>query len=133
MVMMTLFVVSANAQKYYRSTGDRVIVRSGPGKNYRQIKDEGWLQPVYLGKGEIVSFEGAKRNGFVKIGSMSLKMFWTGWASAQYLTPAVKCQACNGRGTTGRVCPECNGEGLAYCCNYTGRELCNQCGGIGWK
>ena len=42
-----------------------------------------------------------------------------------------KCRACNGTGFSNRVCPECNGVGLHYCCQYTGKAICNVCGGSG--
>lgn len=41
-----------------------------------------------------------------------------------------KCQACNGTGYSNKVCTMCNGAGL-YCCNYTGKEFCDVCGGSG--
>lgn len=134
-VMMTAMTMCA--QKYYVCTGSNVNVRTGPGKNYSVMYGAGGAHctegRVQLGKGELVYNEGVKRNGFIKVSSPYAWMCYeNGWVSAQYLKPATRCSRCKGRGTTGRVCPECHGEGYAYCCAYTGKELCPKCGYLGY-
>lgn len=134
-VMMTAMTICA--QKYYISTGTNVNVRTGPGKNYSVMNGMGGVHctsgKIQLGKGELVFNEGVKRNGFIKVSSTGPYPCWEdGWVSAQYLKPATLCNRCKGKGTTGRVCPECGGQGYAYCCNYTGKELCEKCWGLGY-
>lgn len=51
-------------------------------------------------------------------------------ASLKVTQKNSKCQACNGTGYSNKVCTMCNGAGL-YCCNYTGKEFCDVCGGSG--
>ena len=140
-LLMMMLLISATmtmcAQKYYKCTGNNVNVRTGPGKNYAVMYGAGGAKcmegRVQLFKGELVFNEGVKRNGFIKVSASGPTLCWEeGWVSAQYLKPATRCSRCNGRGTTGRVCPECNGDGYYYCCGYTGKEPCPKCGIIGY-
>lgn len=41
------------------------------------------------------------------------------------------CPMCGGEGYLDEPCHECGGEGLHYCCNFTGKELCPKCYGSG--
>ena len=127
----------AQREIYYRCTGDYVNVRKGPGTKYGKVITGGAKcpnGPAQLFKGQIVVGDGVKRNGFIHIDYfVPTPCIDSGWVSAKYLVPATKCGSCRGSGTTGRVCPTCNGEGYGYCCNYSGKELCEKCGGIGYR
>ena len=133
--MLLLFVGTAEsyAQKAYRVTGNNVIVRKGPGTKYGVVKNIGGT--VQLWKGYIVKSDKAPKNGFVHFvyEGAGAGEACDGWVSMKFLKPATKCSACNGRGNTGRKCSACNGEGGRVCCNYTGMELCEKCGGEGYK
>ena len=134
---LTLGTMAASAQTHYRVTGNNVNMRKGPGTNYPRgaavpgRQGIGYDTPFVLDKGQIVTYEGKRKNGFVYVSEITTMA--EGWVSAKFLTPATKCTACKGRGNTGRVCPTCHGEGYGYCCNYTGKQLCSRCGGVGYK
>lgn len=138
-ITLVMFAVGAYSQQttYYKSTGTNVNVRKGPGTNYAVVQLSGGARcgtgKAQLGKGEMVISDGKQRNGFIHVFTAYPALCWEeGWVSAKFLTKAIKCESCNGEGNTGRVCPNCNGEGFG-CCNYTGKELCDDCGGIGYK
>ncbi len=139
MIVLMLTAVGAYSQKqvYYRSTGDNVNIRKGPGKNYSVMSLNGGAHcgagKAQLYKGDIVVSNGRQRNGFIYVAPAGEPCWEDGWVSAQFLTRASKCAACNGRGNTGRICPACNGSGVYVCCRYTGMELCERCWGIGYR
>ena len=78
--------VLAESQGYrtaYKVTGDRVIYRSGPGKQYGQVRDLGG-RPVYFNKGDILlPGNGGVRNGFRNVGIPNDEL--DGWVSVKYL------------------------------------------------
>ena len=135
-IILLLFGVSTavsygQTTKWYRVTGNNVNVRTGPGKNYK-IEDDGnnCGRKLQLFKGQVVS-GGEKKNGFMYVEFQGQYMYG-GWVSAQFLTPAKVCAKCKGKGGFGK-CKVCNGEGFRICCNYTGKNLCESCGGCGYK
>ena len=142
LILFSLFVLVSidcfSQDVYYRCTGNNVNVRRGPGTNYGKMNSSGGMKcpmgAIQLFKGDIVLGYNISRNGFIKICNILPHpcMEDEGWVSAQYLVRATRCSSCRGTGNTGRVCPECGGEGFGYCCNYTGKELCDKCGGIGF-
>ena len=145
-LLLLLFVLSAfvaNAQVFYKCTGDYVNVRTGPGKNYKVVIDEVYSigDKVQLMKGLIVKSSGKARNGFVPISYL----YWNGWASAQYLKPLVhKCRQCNGKGYFNMACKEWGGAPSEHprACecqscwwhngNCGGQQHCNACDGVGY-
>ena len=132
------FAADAQCVQYcLKSTGQNVNVRVGPGKNYRVVNGSGaygFEGKVQLEKGQYVGTDGVKRNGFTHVYYIGWYNAWEdGWVASQYLAPTTKCRACNGRGFLNRKCPECHGEGYHYCCNYTGKAVCNVCSGVGYK
>lgn len=133
--------MSMDAQTYYRCTGNRVNVRSGPGKNYAVLVCEyqGMNEPQQLMKGHVVKYLGKKQNGFMYVED-TIDWHWSsfgiGWVSSQFLTPATKCTSCNGRGRFNRKCPECHGQGCpmynAGSCD-NGYVRCEKCSGAGYR
>lgn len=121
------------APGYYKSTGDRVRVRTAPNLNSGivQYTYDGYGN-VYLDKGDCVKTKGEVENGFVKV--YCCKAFWDeGWVAEQFLTPATKCKKCDGKGCLNKPCGDCGGEGCDFCCDYDGKEICVSCGGVGYK
>ena len=72
--------------KAYRVTGDRVIVRKGPGKQYGQVQSCG--RPYYVNKGDIMlpGYKGVK-NGYRYVYEPGTEDDQNryGWVSTQYL------------------------------------------------
>lgn len=136
---MVLFTtLSVNAQKMFVCTGNNVIVRTGPGKNYKAVNGVGGAHctsgRILLAKGEHVLNGKVMKNGYVKVSCADPSLCWDeGWVASQYLKAATPCSRCHGKGTTGRKCPECHGEGAWVCCYYTGVEFCPKCGGVGYN
>ena len=145
-LLLLIFVLSAfvaNAQVFYRCTGDYVNVRTGPGKNYRVVIDDAYSpgDKVQLMKDIIVKSHGKARNGFVPISWM----YWDGWVSAQYLKPLTHtCSRCNGKGYFNRVCRDFDGAALQHpracscqSCGWHGgnchyKQHCSACDGVGY-
>lgn len=134
-------VTSIEAQTFYRCTGDKVNVRSGPGKRYKVLicEYQGMNEPQQLMKGHVVKYLGKRQNGFMYVED-AINYHWMtfgqGWVSAQYFVPAIKCKSCNGKGTFNRKCPECGGDGcpmynVASCDN--GYVRCDKCAGAGYR
>lgn len=133
--------ISVEAQTYYRCTGDKVNVRSGPGKKYSVLRCEyqGMNEPQQMMKGHVVKYLGKKRNGFMYVED-AVDYLWTafgkGWVSAQYLKPASKCTSCKGKGRLNKKCPECGGQGCPMYnvsnCDY-GYVRCQKCAGTGYR
>lgn len=70
----------------YKVTGDRVILRSGPGKQYAQKRDYNG-HGVYFYKGDIL-LPGPKavRNGYRQVYvPNSDEQYYSGWVAVQYL------------------------------------------------
>ena len=121
MCMMLFAVLAANAQKQgYISTGQNVNVRTGPSKKYPLAKDDFGEEPCQLDKGQLVTYLGKAKNGFlyVEVSSMITEFHCKGWVSAQYLRPVKICPACNGEGYTdiegfceGKECRRCKTKG----------------------
>lgn len=42
-----------------------------------------------------------------------------------------KCKTCGGKGHLNKPCPICDGLGARVCCMYTGKAVCQTCGGSG--
>lgn len=146
MIMKKLIVLFAfvmlsigmQAQTYYRCTGDNVNVRLSPNLKSRCVQLSGGahcgMGNARLYKGAIVKSTGKVRNGFMYVMETGPDFCWEyGWVSTKYLVKAMKCASCRGTGTTGRRCPECNGQGVYACCLYTGKELCPKCWGKGYR
>lgn len=119
-IMLIFAVISVNAQeKGFVCTGDNVNVRTGPGKNYA-VYDSDTDHKRQLSKGDVVSYCGKKKNGFILIRELG----WgvderDGWVSAQYLRPVTLCPQCDGTKdeNIGEIdielitCRKCNGKG----------------------
>lgn len=69
----------------YMVTGNRVILRSGPGKQYPQVRDYDG-RGVYFNKGAIM-LPGPKgvRNGYRQVYEPNSDECYTGWIAVQYL------------------------------------------------
>lgn len=129
--LMSCIFMLGQKPTYYRVSANNVVVRTGPGKNYKAVLDP-WDQPCKLQKNIVVGSNGKIRNGYLFVEDPSSLNNWgEGWIPLQYVKKAMKCPICRGTGNTGRVCPECNGEGTPYCCSSTGKELCSKCSGVG--
>lgn len=123
----------AFSQTVYKVVVNSVVVRTGPGKNYKAVDDPGDGSACKLTKGTMVESDGKVRNGFLHVLDPYPRYNWgEGWIPLQYVKKATKCPVCKGKGTTGRVCPSCNGEGYGGCCAYSGKELCPKCGFLGY-
>lgn len=137
--LMLTFSAATYAQKvYYKCTGDNVRVRMQPSTSAKlvQYNDVEIVEPgpVYLQTGDFVTSKGVKRNGFVQVYYHGESNLWNvGWVSEKYLKLAKQCTKCKGQGHLGGVCPDCKGEGDEYCCNWTGKKLCPECYGVGYK
>ena len=138
---------SAFAQTLYVCIGNNVPLRMGPGANYKAIVSTGGMhnpyqedKVFYLQKGGVLKYDGAQKNGFVKVFLMEDLPYFigpndeinVGWVPAKSLKRVVTCTACKGTGRKG-TCPECHGEGMGYCCSYTGLGVCKACNGKGYK
>ncbi len=130
-----------DAQSYYRCTSNNVDVRSGPGMKYAVVLCEyqGMSEPICISKGYVVKFLGKKQNGFMYVEDTNdwhWSSFDKGWVPAKFLTPAIKCKSCNGKGHLNKKCPECNGQG---CSMMEGAECddgyvrCKKCSGAGYR
>jgi hypothetical protein len=140
LLLFTLLLTLAGAsyaQVYYRCTGQNVRVRTAPSLKSGIVQYSGAYGsegPVMLNKGEIVCSLGVQRNGFAKVAHVSSYNLWDeGWVSLQYLVRAQRCSNCGGKGYFNQRCPECNGDGAHWCCDFTGKKQCSQCHGIGYK
>ena len=127
LLLFTLLLTLAGAsyaQVHYKCTGQNVRVRTAPSLKSGIVQYSGAYGsggPVMLDKGEIVRSLGVQRNGFAKVAHISSYNLWEeGWVSLQYLVRAQRC-------------PECNGDGAHWCCDFTGKKQCSQCHGIGYK
>lgn len=70
--------------RHYTVTGNRVILRSGPGKNYRQVHT--MAGPVYFYKGDWVFPTGKAKNGYMPIvAGLEGHGDVSGWISVQYI------------------------------------------------
>ena len=135
------FSLAGVSQTVYRSTGDHVYVRTGPGKNYGHVEFTGAYGSeghAYLLKGALVKARGAAKNGFLPVKEYDLfSSFWgEGWVSTKYLVKAKRCPDCKGQGIFDAPCPECiNDEFSAHSCACfgSGKYHCPTCQGYGWK
>lgn len=92
-ILGILFATNTFAQdKLYASTGDYVNVRIGPGKQYNVMtanpRNNCGISKIQLDKGEVVTYLGVKKNGFMKV--QSDDKCWknsVGWVSEKYLIP----------------------------------------------
>lgn len=136
--------VGANAQNvHYRVTGDRVIARTGPGKQYKQATYSNQAfdgRPAYLYKEDVMEGAGEVRNGYMKVvycdcnGGEENTSFDDdyAWVSVQYLKKMAPCPNCKGKGFFDRTCPDCKGEAYTACsCHGAGKAVCRKCWGIG--
>ena len=138
---------SAFAQVMYVCIANKAAIYMGPSVNYEMaISGGGMHNPfmaddvVYLEKGDVVRQEATPRNGFVKVRLMCDLPYFigpnddpnVGWVHVKNLKRVVTCTACKGTGRRG-ICPECHGEGMGYCCSYTGLGICKTCNGRGYK
>ena len=119
----------------------------GPGTNYDIIVSDGGIrnrymqdETFYLQKGDVLKYEGAQKNGFIKVlYNYEIPCFTgpnyetnVGWVSAKYLKRVTTCTACKGTGRKG-TCPTCKGVGWGNCCYYTGMGVCRTCSGKGYR
>ena len=151
LMFMVLFAsMTANAQVFYKCTGDNVNVRTGPGKNYKNVINQGFETRCQLFKDNIVRYAGKKSNGFVYVMFSNCGMTGAscypdyGWVSSQYLKPMThKCRVCNGKGYFNRPCGEfglppeehpsaCPCSGVCLNDGCKGKQHCRQCGGVGY-
>ena len=99
MMLLVMATMGVNAQVYV-CTGDNVLVRKGPGKNYPV--NEGftnWYQTKKrygrLCKGDIVALASERKNGYIRVYNLGGGNgdYNLGWVSAQYLKRACnKCE-----------------------------------------
>ena len=138
-LLFTLTVPSiSSAQRYYRCVVDSVAVRVAGGER----ADTFYVATPYydcepgfvmLRRGNIVWSKGATEKGFTKIYNPVNTLCWDeGWVKPEVLSPATLCPACKGKGTTGELCTECDGQGDWPCCHFKGELLCKRCGGAGY-
>ena len=138
-VLLFTFSAATYAQTvYYKSTSDKVCVRTAPSLKSTQVQyaDDGEYEgPVYLYKGDCVKCKGEVKNGFAKVYCMNARETWEyGWVSMQFLAKAVKCGKCGGKGHLNQPCMECEGYGCCCCAPGTdGKQVCTTCGGYGYK
>jgi hypothetical protein len=150
-LMLMCANVVANAQTYYESTGDNVNVRSGPGKNYRVILNDGFETKCQLFKGNAVQYAGKVKNGFTYVKFLNCGMTGAscypdyGWVSSKYLKKLTKkCNVCKGKGFFNRPCTDSEGSpdshfGACMCtaryCLHNGcvgKQHCHNCDGLGY-
>ncbi|QFQ12742.1 SH3 domain-containing protein [Pseudoprevotella muciniphila] len=132
-----------NAQKvtYYRVTADRLNVRTGPGTNYRVVKDWGEGMLDFFQKGTVVCTKFAPKKGFVKVRFAYAHDDLSedgeiGWVSLKYLTPAKNALHVKEKDTQESFAifcngEECDGELAIFCIN--GYMPCKNCEGAGYK
>lgn len=152
LAMTLLFLaVIANAQTIYRCTGDNVNVRTGPGKNYAVMMNDGFQMKCQLFKDSRVRYAGKQRNGFTYVKFLNCGMTGAscypdyGWVATQYLKPMTRrCPECKGKGYFNRPCkdfPEilpddhpsaCPCSGACLHDNCRGKQHCHKCGGLGY-
>ena len=89
--LLAFVAIGANAQSAFRCNANNVSVKNGPGSKYRRVLSWGEM-PVILSKGDIVYFDGVRRNGYVKISDSSPRQpGWEGgWALAKFFVPMKK-------------------------------------------
>ena len=75
-------VQSEGMRTAYMVTGNRVIVRSGPGKQYSQRYVDG--HPFYVNKGDILG-GGKVKNGYREVYVFNGNPDEYGWVAVQYL------------------------------------------------
>lgn len=133
--LLAFVAIGANAQSAFRCNANNVSVKNGPGSKYRRVLSWGEM-PVILSKGDIVYFDGVRRNGYVKISDSSPRQpGWEGgWALAKFFVPMKKCSVCKGTGYLNKPCP--HGDPIYGCmaaceCHGTGSQICKKCDGIG--
>ncbi len=152
MFMVLFATMTANAQVFYKCTGDNVNVRTGPGKNYKNVINQGFETRCQLFKDNIVRYAGKKSNGFVYVMFSNCGMTGAscypdyGWVSAQYLRQLTKrCPVCRGRGWFNRPCTSyegdpddhpgacmCRGRYCLHNADCEGKQHCENCGGVGF-
>ena len=134
---LAFVAMGASAQGAFRCNANNVSVKIGPGSKYRRVLSWG-VTPVILNKGDIVYFDGVRRNGYVKISdSAPRQLGWEGgWALAKFFVPMKKCSVCKGNRYLNKPCPHgdpVSGIHLAVCeCHGTGQKLCKKCEGFGY-
>ena len=154
MIMMMAFltmVAIADAQTVYHCTGDNVNVRTGPGKNYAVMMNEGFRTKCQLFKDSYVRYAGKQKNGFTYVKFLNCGMTAAscypdyGWVSSQYLKAMTRrCPSCGGKGYFNRPCTEypdfepgdhptaCQCSGACLHDNCRGKQHCHRCGGLGF-
>lgn len=148
--VLLMSAVYAEAQTFYYVTGDNVNVRTGPGKNYQNVMNDGFQMRCQLFKESKVKFAGKRRNGFTYVKFLNCGMTGAscypdyGWVSSQFLKPMThKCRVCNGKGYFNRPCREfdlppeqhpsaCPCSGVCLNDGCKGKQHCRQCGGVGY-
>ena len=119
--MMLFAVIAANAQnrRGFVSTGDNVNVRKGPSMKYAVVQGDGGKLQLF--KGEVVAYNGKKKNGFCHIHVTRVEpgtayFVYDGWVSAKYLRAVTVCSECDGTGLVGEIeemkgCKKCHEKG----------------------
>lgn len=88
---------------------------------------------VFINKGFVIMSKDVSEGRFTKIYNRYDNLCWDeGWIPSTCLSPATKCPQCKGKGTTGRRCDKCQGDGAWACCQFKGLEVCGRCKGIGY-
>lgn len=139
-LVIILFCITAycKGQKYYRCNSDSIAVLVEPGEKkdtffvatpYYDCQ-EGY---VFINKGFVFMSKDVSEDGYTKIYNCYNTLCWDeGWIPSSCLSPAQKCQQCKGKGTTGKKCEICNGDGNWECCQFKGSEVCDRCKGVGY-
>ena len=137
-IMMFSIVSSFYSQNYYRCNTDSIAVLVAPGEGCDTFFiatpyyncEEG---PVFISKGFVFMSKDVSEEGYTKIYNHFNTLCWDeGWIPSTCLSPALKCPQCKGKGTMGKKCAKCNGDGDWDCCQYKGLEICDKCKGIGY-
>ncbi len=142
--------IYAQREVWYRCNANKIIARQQPNSRaaYAPYSVQGYEQdyPITIRRGEIVSCDGRKRNGYLHITALGNNVdagennYWIqdGWVPAKYFTPAKRCNACRGTGHSKRICPECGGDGCPtvlggeFTC-INGYVYCKYCSGNGYR
>ena len=145
LLLVVMATMSVDAQEYYRSTGNNVNIRKGPGKTYA-IEESGAFSLPYVGRGEkakllkgdMVKYLGKKKNGYMFVEVIGCApdgylVYNEGWVYGKYITNDTLCPECNGKGQFEGKCQNEYHKEIEYINGfYCPSCSCKKCGAIGW-